>query len=71
MTRDAFEQEYATNSGTTVAALRALGRIVRPCRCGEANCRGWQSVNRELAEDNDRTMPDWDGAEDPVRANGD
>jgi hypothetical protein len=45
-----FERRYAERSGTTVEWLRRLGRIVAPCRCGEAICEGWQSINRESWE---------------------
>lgn len=45
MTAEEFEQAYADRSGTTVARLRQMGRVVRPCRCGEGLCEGWQSVS--------------------------
>ncbi|MRH86024.1 hypothetical protein GFY24_00840 [Nocardia sp. SYP-A9097] len=44
---DEFERAYAARSGITVAALRAHGRIVRPCECGDVLCEGWQSVRAE------------------------
>lgn len=47
MTADKFEANYAHRSGITVEALRAHGRIVAPCHCGDDNCEGWQSVNGE------------------------
>ena len=42
-----FEREYAERSGVTVEWLRAHGRVVRRCRCGEEGCEGWQSVARD------------------------
>jgi hypothetical protein len=44
MTREEFEAAYAQRSGITVEALRAIGRVVRPCSCGADECEGWQSV---------------------------
>lgn len=41
---DEFERGYAKRSGLTVAELRATGRTVQPCHCGEPDCPGWQSV---------------------------
>ena len=47
-----FERLYAELSGLTVQRLRAMGRVVRPCDCGDEECGGWQSVNaRDWAED--------------------
>lgn len=63
MTREEFERGYAARSGATVEQLRALGRIVRPCRCGEDDCPGWQSVSRSFAEEQDREWPEWSGRE--------
>lgn len=40
-----FERAYAARSGMTVRQLRAEGRIVAPCDCGQEGCEGWQSVN--------------------------
>lgn len=51
MTADEFERAYAERSGTTVEQLRALGRIVAPCDCGEDMCEGWQSTTVERLED--------------------
>lgn len=45
MTREEFEQGYAERSGTTVAMLASLGRVARPCTCGEAGCEGWQMAH--------------------------
>ena len=45
MTADEFEAAYAARSGLTVARLRELGRVVKPCDCGDEICDGWQSVN--------------------------
>ena len=51
MTADEFERRYAMRSRLTVEELRALGRIVAPCDCGEDLCEGWQSTTAErLAE---------------------
>lgn len=61
MTSEEFERGYAEWSGVTVEQLRAMGRIVRPCVCGEDSCPGWQSINRKSAEENDQLMPGWDG----------
>lgn len=44
MTADEFESGYAKRCGLPVAELRRAGRVVKPCRCGEPNCPGWQSV---------------------------
>jgi hypothetical protein len=63
MTREEFEEGYANRSGLTVDVLRQLGRIVRPCRCGEPTCPQWQSVSRTFAEEQDRNWPEWDGYE--------
>ncbi len=49
MTADEFEAGYAARAGITVDALRALGRVVRPCHCGEDGCEGWQSLSQENA----------------------
>ena len=51
LTRDEFEKAYAARSSLTVEGLRALGRVVLPCRCGEEGCGGWQSISIELAAD--------------------
>jgi hypothetical protein len=48
MTAEQFEQEYAAASLLTIGRLRAMGRIVLPCDCGDKSCQGWQSVNKEL-----------------------
>lgn len=42
MTAEEFEQWYAERVGLSVAALRARGREVRPCDCGDVICDGWQ-----------------------------
>lgn len=54
ITAEEFERQYAERSGTSVERLRELGRVVRPCHCGEEGCEGWQSINRELAEELER-----------------
>ena len=45
MTADEFEAFYAKSSGTTIEKLRARGRVVKPCACGEPDCQGWKSEN--------------------------
>jgi len=45
VTAEEFEAAYAARSGITVAELRAAGRIVVPCDCGNEMCEGWASVN--------------------------
>ncbi len=45
MTAAEFETAYAARSGITTDQLRAMGRVVRSCACGEAECEGWQSVS--------------------------
>lgn len=54
MEAELFEREYAARSGISVERLRELGRVVRPCHCGDEMCEGWQSINRELAEELER-----------------
>ena len=48
-----FERRYAERSGLTVQQLRELGRVVRPCRCGDESCDGFMSVSRLSALDED------------------
>lgn len=48
---ETFEAEYAERSDLTVEELRAMGRVVVPCRCGEDGCEGWASVSRHAAKD--------------------
>jgi hypothetical protein len=50
-----FEEAYALRSKMTVRSLRAMGRRVYPCNCGDVLCEGWQSVNPVLYWD-DRLM---------------
>jgi hypothetical protein len=56
ITADAFEAAYAERSGLTVAELRALGRVVRPCDCDYEECEGWQSISLERAAEYDATV---------------
>ncbi len=42
VTAEEFERLYAARLGITIEALRANGRIVAPCSCGDEICRGWQ-----------------------------
>lgn len=53
ITAAAFEARYAARSGITVERLRALGRVVLPCSCGEEGCEGWQSISEARAADID------------------
>lgn len=53
LTAEQFEQAYAERSGRTVESLRAAGRVVRPCDCGENICEGWQYVPQWLADEID------------------
>lgn len=62
MTADEFERDYAQRSGLTVEQLREFGRCVRPCRCGESQCPGWQNISEELANDMEArgySLPTW------------
>lgn len=47
MTAAEFEQSCADRGGITVEQQRAAGWIVRPCRCGASDCRGWQLTTLE------------------------
>lgn len=53
LTAEEFEREYAERSRLSVEELRALGRVVRPCSCGEAGCEGWQMISQEAAAEID------------------
>ena len=46
VTRERFEADYARESGVTVAQLRAYGRYVMRCDCGNELCVGWQMGHR-------------------------
>jgi hypothetical protein len=59
VTADEFERAYAERSGVTVGELRALGRVVRPCDCGEEGCDGWQSVSQGAAAAIDDPEQPW------------
>lgn len=48
MTKRQFEERYAQQSRISVAELRRLGRRAYPCRCGDDQCEGWQSMNPAL-----------------------
>lgn len=48
MTKEEFELWYAQNSGTTVEKLKELGRVAKPCNCGDPLCKGWQMVHSEV-----------------------
>ena len=49
MTPEEFERGYAARSEVTVDDLRAIGRVVCVCTCGEDGCEGWMSISRRLA----------------------
>lgn len=53
-TAESFAQEYAERSGVTVEWLREQGREARPCSCDYEGCEGWQMVNVELWEEDQR-----------------
>lgn len=57
LTADEFEAAYAQRSKMTVAELRALGRVVRPCHCGEAKCIGWAMLGGDALVDYDARFP--------------
>ncbi len=50
LTAEAFEEDYAARAGLTVATLRAMGSVVRPCACAERDCRGWQLARNTETE---------------------
>jgi hypothetical protein len=47
ITKKAFEEAYAIESGMTVKELRRLGLKVEPCECDYEKCQGWQMVFKE------------------------
>ncbi len=47
MTKDEFEQKYATDSGLTVEELRKLGFVAEVCDCKEEICNGWKYTPTE------------------------
>ena len=49
LTAEQFERAYAGRAGMSVEQLRSLGRVVRPCSCGDDLCEGWQSISAEHA----------------------
>lgn len=60
LTAEEFERRYAEQSGVSVARLRAMGRVVRPCDCGaEGYCEGWQMVSKEYAAEIDDPAKPW------------
>jgi hypothetical protein len=59
LSAERFEREYAERSGITVKELRALGRVVRPCDCGNSGCDGWQSMSKERAAEFDDPEKPW------------
>ena len=44
---DAFEAQYAHDSGVSVAFLHAAGRQAAPCHCEDELCTGWQMLHLE------------------------
>ncbi len=45
MTKEAFEAQYAHDSGITTFAQRcALGYLAVQCDCNDPRCRGWQML---------------------------
>jgi hypothetical protein len=58
MVAEEFERWYAEGSGMTVEVLRRY-RTVRPCSCGEPECRGWQSVSHAAAAEIDDPAKLW------------
>ena len=59
LTAEEFERAYAARSGLSVSELREMGRVVRPCGCGEEGCEGWQSVSAEAAAEIDDPAKPW------------
>jgi hypothetical protein len=59
ITAGEFERAYAERGGMTVEQLRAHGRVVRPCTCGQEGCEGWQSVSQEIAAEIDDPSKPW------------
>lgn len=51
MTAEEWEAAYAARSGITVEELRAAGRVVVACDCGDEICEGWASVPADAAGD--------------------
>ena len=45
MTKEEFERGYAKRGGISLEQLRAWGRGVVPCACGDPECEGWAMVN--------------------------
>jgi hypothetical protein len=44
ITAGEFEAAYAARSNMTVDQLRAAGRVVVACACGDELCQGWASI---------------------------
>lgn len=59
LSEEEFERQYAERCGKTVAEMRALGRVVRPCGCDYEGCEGWQSVSKEVADEIDDLSIPW------------
>jgi hypothetical protein len=53
-----FEREYAERSGVSIEWLRER-KTIRPCDCGDPDCKGWQSISLEAAEEIDDPEKPW------------
>jgi len=42
---EAFEEQYAARSGTTVERLHRWGMFGAPCDCGDDECEGFQMLH--------------------------
>ena len=47
LTREGFEEGYASRSGVTVEWLHVHGQFAIFCHCGEEGCEGWQMAHRD------------------------
>jgi hypothetical protein len=48
MTKEEFENRYATCSGLSVEELSKLELFAAFCDCGEEGCPGWQMISQQL-----------------------
>ncbi|MFL6314776.1 MAG: hypothetical protein ACJ71W_21940 [Terriglobales bacterium] len=48
ITAEQFENEFAERAGATVDELRCRGRVIAPCDCGDEDCKGWRSIDKEI-----------------------
>jgi len=51
ITREAFEERYARESGMTVEKLRELSFEVVPCKCDYEKCEGWAMQTHPTSEE--------------------